>query len=157
MHWHFLERFFRSYSHKLYVLALSITGERFLAEDAVHDALLALARSKSRPVNPEAYIYTTVRNTAIKIAGKRVRSVEDKKVDFLLAETDTPEDRLLVDQVTRSLASLTPDQRETIILNIYAGFTFREISELKHKPLNTVTSWYRRGISALQKECNKDE
>lgn len=151
MHWNLLEKIFRTYSHKLYVLALSITGEPFLAEDAVHDALLALANSNAQPENPEAYVYTAVRNAAIKTSGKQVRAGVSHRMDFLLANTDSTEDHLFLDQVKRSLTSLSSEQRETIILHIYAGFTFREISELKKKPLNTVASWYRRGISALQK------
>ncbi|MCP4044771.1 MAG: hypothetical protein GY732_02135 [Gammaproteobacteria bacterium] len=95
MHWDILEKGFRKYSNKLYVLALSITGEPSLVEDAVHDALVALARSKAQPDNPEAYIYTVVRNTAIKITGKRVRSIEHNKVEFLTADVMDKAIRLL--------------------------------------------------------------
>jgi RNA polymerase sigma-70 factor (ECF subfamily) len=53
-------------------------------------------------------------------------------------------------RVAKALAFISKNEREAIMQHLYAGLTFREISELHDVPLSTVTSWYRRGLEKLR-------
>lgn len=157
MHWHELERVFSVSSNKLYLIAMSITGQRTIAEDAVQEALVAVAESNVEPDNPEAYLCRTVRNKALKHAKEKRRFVQQTSETLLVSEGDSHLDRLFASQINQSIVALPPNQRETVILHIFGELTFREIAEIRRCSLNTVTSWYRRGIAALQKGVLDEE
>ena len=53
------------------------------------------------------------------------------------------------------LENLPSEQREIISLHFLERLTFREISELLKKPLNTVKSKYRRGIETVRKRMDE--
>lgn len=153
MHWKEAEAVFNRCSRKFYVIAMGVTGNRRLAEDAVHEAILAVVSSGASPRNLEAYLCRSVRNEAIRLAADRQRFVTDAS-EFLTGAADTspakPEEEAFVQQVGEAMDKLTSDQRETIVMHVFGGMTFREISEIRETPLSTVTSWYRRGIASLR-------
>lgn len=153
MHWKEAEAVFNRCSRKLYVIAMGVTGNRRMAEDAVHEAILAVVSSGASPRNLEAYLCRCVRNEALRLAADRQRFVADVS-EFLNGTVDTrtaePEEEAFVRQVCEAMDALTRDQRETIVMHVFGGMTFREISEIRQTPLSTVTSWYRRGIASLR-------
>ena len=59
-------------------------------------------------------------------------------------------------EVEHFLQTLSPDERETIILKIYNDFSFQEIANLRQVHLSTVASWYRRGLDELRAFLNKE-
>jgi RNA polymerase sigma-70 factor (ECF subfamily) len=146
--WKRIESAFHRCSHKLFVTALAVTGNRPLAEDAVHEALVAIVTSQAVPDNPEAYLCRCVRNQALRYVKDRRRYVTDVS-EFLVTDSD-PESIALMHQVCRALDRLGVEQRETIVLHTFGGMSFREIAELQEISINTVASWYRRGIAALK-------
>jgi len=157
MRWQQLEQLFKTNSHRLYLVAMAVTRHQDMAEDAVHEALMAMAESKAAPDNPEAYMYQVVRNKALRAIKDRKRYVRAQPETFLTSTSDSHADRFFAVQVSQKLNSLTAEQRETIILHIYGELTFREIAEICGSSPNTVASWYRRGIAALQKGVSRDE
>ena len=58
-------------------------------------------------------------------------------------------------RVAETLVELSDDERETVVQHLYAGLAFREIAELRGRPMGTVTSWYRRGIARLREELKE--
>jgi RNA polymerase sigma-70 factor (ECF subfamily) len=52
--------------------------------------------------------------------------------------------------VADSLTRLPDEQREAIVLRIYAGLTFEQIAAVVAAPLATVTTRYRRGLARLR-------
>jgi RNA polymerase sigma-70 factor (ECF subfamily) len=52
--------------------------------------------------------------------------------------------------VARALESLSPEQREAIVLKVYQGFQFAEIAEILSCPLSTVKSRIYAGFSQLR-------
>ncbi len=52
--------------------------------------------------------------------------------------------------VARSLERLPDDQREAVVLRIYAGLTFEQIAAVVHAPLSTVAARYRRALEKLR-------
>jgi RNA polymerase sigma-70 factor, ECF subfamily len=52
--------------------------------------------------------------------------------------------------VARALESLSPEQREAIVLKVYHGFRFDEIAEITSCPLSTVKTRVYAGFSQLR-------
>jgi len=63
--------------------------------------------------------------------------------------------RELGDHVARAMEQLTPEQRATIVLKEYEGFTFSEIAELQGVPLSTVKTRLYQGLAVLRRELRE--
>ena len=77
--------------------------------------------------------------------------------DVSAVTCDSPADELALDIVTRGLALLSDDERETVMEHLVAGLTFREIAELRGRPIGTVGTWYRRGIEKLRRNLRQHD
>lgn len=145
-----LSRCYAKHHRRFYLVALAITMNREAAEDAVHDALERLLRAHTEPGNIFQYALRAVRNAAIDLMTRRRHPDSAKAVETLLTETDDVPHELDMKQLNAALLKLSRDEREVIWLHVYADLPFREIAELRDAPLNSVTSWYRRGIAKLR-------
>jgi len=148
-----LERIYRDHRQGLFTLALSITGCPDLAEDAVHDAVVRLWRSEKKPGgDPVAYVFASVRNAALDQMRRRkppaaaVSVFDSEWSDPVLAAQSGEQGQL----VRRAVEALPPDQRQTVVLRIHAGLTFRQIAETLGEPLQTVASRYRRALERIK-------
>ncbi|MDZ7789161.1 MAG: sigma-70 family RNA polymerase sigma factor [Xanthomonadales bacterium] len=151
---------FNRCSRKLYSIAMGVTGNRPMAEDAVHQALVGFLATQPDPDNLEAYLCRCVRNEALRaVTGQRRFIPDDSEflTDTMESEWSKPEDEAFLRQVCDALTALSDDQRETIVMHIFGGLTFKEISDVREAPLGTVTSWYRRGIASLKTGVLNDE
>jgi RNA polymerase sigma-70 factor (ECF subfamily) len=114
----------------------------------VHDALERLLRKRRRPDDLPAYVTRAVRNAAIDISRKRRRD-EPLQEAFLVA-VDGPPCEASPRVLGEAFAQLRRDERETILLHLYADMTLREIAELRRRSINTISAWYRRGLHRLR-------
>jgi RNA polymerase sigma-70 factor (ECF subfamily) len=153
-----LEKLFRRYSSELFVCALAVTGHSERAEDAVQEAFTRLFRLEYCPRHLKAYVFRAVRNAAV----DQLRRQQPCGFEFsqsLFDPADGPGKAAVKNELKRSVAeaigSLSADQRETVINHLWAGLTFREIALSRQLPLNTVKSWYRRGIERLARLLEK--
>ena len=131
----------------LYCRALGLShGE---AEDVVQEAFVALLAVTRRPDCPEAYVYRAARNRALNykrgLWRRLAREIESQRW-FERTEDETGAERAAM----RSLAQLPPEQREVIVLKIWSGHTFEEISKLLELSPNTVAGRYRYGMEKLR-------
>ncbi len=147
---------FESKQRQLYVAALAITRERTSAEDAVHDALMAVASLATRPDNCEAYLFRTVRNKALHNNKQNNRFDHNVDPSDLLNVVNCSEDqKILASQVVNFLSMLGENPRQVIIMKLFADLTFNEIAEIMVSSPNTVASWYRRGLNDLKEQFNE--
>ena len=153
-----VEQIYRRHRHGLYTLAVSVAGRPEAAEDAVHDAVVRLCRSDALPTgDPVAYVFAAVRNAALdtcRRSGPRAPAVSI----FDLPDTaatgpgvdesagDGERDRRVADAVER----LPAEQREAVVLHLFAGLTFAQAAEAAGVPLQTLASRYRRALAALK-------
>ena len=72
-------------------------------------------------------------------------------VDELTSVFDAVSNKETSEKLSLAMSKLPGDYSEVISLHIKKGFNFREISQELKKPLNTVKSQYRRGLSLLRK------
>lgn len=133
--------------------ALAVTGCRDQAEDAIHEAFCRMLRLTRPPENLKAYAFRSVRNAAVDLVrrGGRTRPLCD---DLFFDPAESPRQAAEREQfqhlAAAALATLGDDERETIVLHLFSGLTFREIAELRAAPQGTVVSWYRRGLARLR-------
>jgi RNA polymerase sigma-70 factor, ECF subfamily len=147
-----LRIFYVEFRQQLYTYAVSITGNRESAEDAIHCVFQSLLRRGRLPSNLRPYLFRCVRNAALdtlRRSGVRAESIFDDS-SAAVAQAPSLPAVVLASELEHGLQQLSSDERETIILKIYDGLTFQEISELRQKPLPTVASWYRRGLEKLK-------
>lgn len=137
-----------THHRRLYFVALAITLNRQAAEDAVHDALERLLRKKRRPDDLPSYVMRAVRNAAIDVV-RRQRRQEVSQEAFLVA-VDGLTCEISPRVLAGALAELRRNERETILLHLYAEMSFREIAALRRRSIHTVSSWYRRGLERLR-------
>jgi len=152
-----LERLYDESAQQLFVCALAITRCPALAEDAVHDAFRRLLSLKQRPEDLKVYALRSVRNAAIDIhrKGRRAAALTPTYVFDACDPRDQVGLMEFKNRVAAALLKLPDDERETIVQHLYGGLTFREIAEVRENSLNTVASWYRRGLEKLRRELEE--
>lgn len=154
-----LERVYRVNRQALFALALSITGARDLAEDAVHDAFVRLCTRTIEDVQDLVpYVFAAVRNSAIDISRRQKRSAESVSLfeigdaansssrDGEVAALRTEEDRILREAVE----TLEPALQEVVIMRVFAELRMSDIAAITNTPVKTVETRYRRALQTLE-------
>ena len=144
-----LERVFLEHQRRLFASALAITRNRAAAEDAVHEALVAVATLGKAPDDMAAYLFRVVRNKALHSIRRENRHVELVE-DYLETAPGDAGQATLVAQVKQHMGSLSQDEQQVLILKLFEDLTFDEIAGVLDASPNTVASWYRRGLAKLK-------
>ena len=137
---------------ELFTYALSITGQREAAEDAVQLVFERMLRARSVPTELRPYLFKAVRNAAHD-AQRRAKVRTDSIFALTTAAMDGPSSPPTPGQeedLAHLLDQLSTHERETIILRLYSGLTYQEIAKVHRAPVPTVASWYRRGLERLK-------
>lgn len=153
-----LEKLYDGHRRQLFACALSVTQCRDLAEDAIHEAFCRLMPMAARPRNLKAYVFRAVRNAAVDLVRQNNRTVsvvDEYIVDPSDNQRTAAAKKQLQRRLVEALAILSEDERETIVQHLYAELTFREIAELRDRPLGTIATWYRRGIEKLRERLEE--
>jgi len=143
-----IQTFYEEHKHRLFTYAYSITRDHSAAEDAVHTAICRLLSVRVLPLNLKPYAYRCIRNAAIdewRKNGARQQVWEEETSPSVHTDPHTARHDIEV-----YLNSLTPDEREVILLKLFHGLTFREISGTCRESIHTVSSRYRRSIEKLK-------
>jgi RNA polymerase sigma-70 factor, ECF subfamily len=147
-----------------YSLAYRIVGTQPAAEDVVQEALLSIWRSRLRYDQTRGSVRTwilgIVHNRAID--SLRRSSVHDRRRETLDVVEERHEARERTDvEVARreeartvrgALETLPAEQRRTIELAYFGGFTQTQIAELVDEPLGTVKGRMRLGLDKMRQQ-----
>ena len=149
-----------------YTVARRILRDSTLAEDAVQEAFLAIWRGAGRFVPERArassWIMTLVHRRAVDLVRREQRR-RGQQLPEVLGETgDLPAYgveasafeavslRLERERVQAALAQLSDQQRETLELAYYGGFTQVELAERLGRPLGTIKSQMYAALANLR-------
>lgn len=149
---HPIQAIYIEHRQRIFAYALSITGQRQDAEDAIHVVCARLIAHDTLPDDPLPYVYRSVRNAAIDQLRRNRRRGEMPLFD-MAAETEAVSSANGypgVEALNEALNQLSESEREVVVLKIYSRCSFREISEITDTPLNTVASRYRRSLQKLR-------
>src|SRR5207248_8116457 len=146
---------------QLRAVAHRILRNREPAEDVIHDAFVQILRD-ARDFDPQrgsarAWIYTIVRNTALKRLRRRDRelAVDPHSLSAMQEAKqpiDPPPTAADYADLARCLDALAPPRRASLILAVIDGHTHAEIAAYLGVPLGTVKSWIRRELVALREQ-----
>jgi RNA polymerase sigma-70 factor (ECF subfamily) len=145
-----IEALYRQHAAALLLFASAVSGDRSRAQDAVHQVFLTAIEkgSASEAVNKKAYLFACVRNAVLNEAKIQDRSMplDIDPAWFNPPDRDYGGERNL----RRALGELSDDQREVMVLHVWAELTFSEIGELLGISSNTAASRYRYGLTKLR-------
>jgi RNA polymerase sigma-70 factor (ECF subfamily) len=141
------------------------------AQDLVQEAILESARKQMRRLPPPPpLVFATIRRRAVDLARSHERRTErelramEEQLDCTGASPGQngepaaiawfdpkPEDREMSMLVQDALKRVPEMYRDVIVLKLWGGLTFSEISEALAVPANTAASRYRYGIAELRR------
>lgn len=162
-----LSELYDRYQAQMYGLAMRITGEASLAQDAVQDAFLGIwrnaARFSAQRGSPRTWMLSITHHRAVDILRRR-RAVaplpeaegagEALTVPDVWPEVERSFDR---DAVRSAMGHLPEAQRVAITLAYFEGLTQVEIAGRTGAPLGTVKSRVRLGLQQLRLLLGDDE
>ena len=139
-----VEQLYVDHSSRLRALAGSVTFDRAVADEIIHDAFAALAARSGDVREPVAYLQRSVINLAITHVRrrKRERGLPVRRIEH----TTIPE----IDNVWDVLADLSPRQRAVIVLRFYEDQTYEQIAATLEIPIGSVKSTLHRALSTLE-------
>lgn len=152
-------------SAKLFAVAIRILKRADLAEDVMQDAYLKIwdAAPNYSPElgSPIGWMVAITRNRAIDVLRKRVEVAVDDEKDQGDQADDAPDPFDLTAQshelkaLLACMENLNSEQRQSLLMAYYYGYTHDEIAERMAKPVGTIKSWIRRSLARVQ-ECLGD-
>ena len=151
-----LRAFYEAHHQGLFTYALALTGCRHAAEDALQNAFCNLLRRRKAPTELRPYVFRCVRNAAVDFVRSIRRETATDSVFEILNGQSSPVPVPVQQEIEHLMQQLSEDERESILLKVYSGMTFKEIADVRGVSINTVASWYRRGIQRLQEAVRED-
>jgi len=156
-----IEALYDRYGGLAHTVALRILGDRGAAEDVVQEAFLSVWRRGSTYQQGRgslrSWICTIVRNRAIdRLRGDRHRTRLDTWMEGQSIEPAISDPWAAValelsgEEVRKALADLPAEQRQTIELAYYGGYSQSEIATAMEVPLGTVKGRVRIALDKLR-------
>ena len=165
------EKIYLTHRSKMYNKAYEILKNSSLAEEAVQESLLKIAKNikaiKSYNDNSAiSFIMVVTRNTAIDKARVELKvypdSINDENnyVDYIDTKAVDIEKAVTeqgLDKIYTAINNLSPAYREAIILKIIHGYNNNEIAKLLKLNLKTVEMRVYRGRAILKSKLMEEE
>lgn len=160
--------FAQLYAHtspQLFALLLRMLQRRDWAEEALQDCYVRIwQKSESYAAErgaPMAWMSTIARYRALDLL--RMRRPELTESSFAEGapspleredERESPEDRAVesegLGRLDDCMKGLAREQRQSVLLAYYEGYTHSELARRLKAPMGTVKSWVRRGLMQLR-------
>lgn len=161
-----IQRLYELYEQPMYRIAYAVLHNVQQAEDAVHDAFVAVMKSKAEIGEPESaetkhFMVRTIRNTAINRYRKNARDSEYfTELDDTAAQI--PDSKNEVEDCIRHmeqsetveeiLSELSTSEREILLLRCQEELSFKEIANRLSLSEQAVRKRYERARKAAQKQ-----
>ena len=130
------------------------------ARDAVQEAFVRLLRRHELPPNALAWLYRTVRSTAIDALRRdRRRRRREQRATAGRATwfTSRPDDPIDAVAAQAALTTLPQEQQEVIVLRLWSDLTLAEVADVCETPVSTVFSRYRAGLAAIRERLARTD
>jgi len=156
-----LEQLYDRYGSLSYSLAVRLLGDAAKAEDVVQDVFLRLwneaGQFDASRGSLRNWVLTSIRNRAIDyLRGRGAHERREREIPEHVEAVGGGSDpwqevaeALEQETVRRALQTLPPEQRQTIELAYFGGYSQREIADMIRVPLSTVKGRMRLGLEKL--------
>ncbi len=160
-----LSQLYDRFQGPMYGLAMRITRDQGLAQDAVQEAFVGIWRNAARYAQGRAsartWILSITHHRAVDLVRRRKATSElpdtDAIVESALIAPDVwPEVSRVLDRevVQRAVDQLPQAQREAIAMAYFEGLTQVEIADRTGVPLGTVKSRVRLGLAQMRRSLD---
>lgn len=150
-----VEIIYDKYKKLMYYVAYRVTGDKELAEDAVHESFLKIINNIHRIDEPESdrtksFICVITRNTALNMLRKQSREtpigldISRVGTESKYAEVDT------LSELASVIMRLPEGQRDVLRLKVEYGMSNREISQILSVSYDTVRARLSRARKLLK-------
>lgn len=160
-----LEVLINRYKDKVYTSVYMLVKDKYLAEDIFQDAFLKMIKTikDGRYAEQGKFLPWAIRvahNLCMDHFRRSRQQIpvtlpDGRDISVLFGDADTASDGLERRQVHESVRKLVEElpeeQREVIVLRIYADLSFKEISELTGVSINTALGRMRYALINLRK------
>lgn len=160
------ERIYTLYRKKMWYAANSVLNDAYLAEDAVHNAFMGIAKNVNKITDVESqktlsYVITASKNAAIDIL-RKTKNISETDIDELYDISDKKSSSFektvdTTDLIEKVLGEMPAVYRDVLYLLIVEQMTEKEIAKLLGRKPGTVHQQVRRGRKILQEEFMKGE
>lgn len=152
------EIIYLNHERKLFLYAYSILKSDQEAEDVIQDVFLKILISPdilAGARNTGAYLFRMCRNSCLNILARRKRGEMNAPVeDFAILAAPLPSEDASrneeVEILNRVIGSLSPGQREALVLKVYESRTLDEIARMTNVPVGTVATRYRSAMNKIR-------
>ena len=160
--------FVRRYQSRIFGLALTILGDRALAEEAAQETFIKVWRHADaydvRRGQVSTWVLSITRNTAVDAARMKRADPLDPLALIALCEQDDRDTSdpvtagLELDRIKDAIRELPQKQKLALIQAAFYGRTAREIAELENVPIGTVKTRIRTALIKVRAalEVNDD-
>ncbi|MEA3226516.1 MAG: RNA polymerase sigma factor [Planctomycetota bacterium] len=159
-----LRRIYEKYRDSLLILAIALSHDVSLAEDAVHDVFVAFAQNVASfelTGSLKAYLARCVANRVrdlMRTNRSRAKALSPEQARPVGQSLNEPSQLIACNEELRllssALAELPYEQREVIALHIHGQLRFMVIAKSLGISVNTVKGRYRYGIQKLRSILN---
>jgi RNA polymerase sigma-70 factor (ECF subfamily) len=153
-----LHEVYVQYSGYIYSIVLNVVQNKEDAEDVTSEFFIKLWRLSDTYKSGnghKAWLAMIARNMALDLMRKTKREVLVDDFADNMAENATDEciELEVVSDMSlkQALDTLKPSEREVVNLKIMGDMTFREIADILHIPMGTVTWRYQNAIRKLRR------
>ncbi len=144
-----IERLYHELGPALLAYARSIVRDAGEAEDALQEVFVKLmARNPALPREPRPYLFRAVRNTCLNRRRATAREAPEAGATPMFLETAILPG--LARDIEDALCALPQEQRQVVVLKVWAEMTFEEAARVLEIPSNTAASRYRYALEKLR-------
>ncbi len=157
-----LRRIYEKYKDDLLALAIALSHDRAVAEDALHDVFVSFAQFAGKlrlQTSLKSYLASCIANRIrnLQRSQSRVAMQADNSEDYK-SDCNEPADLTIsverTQQIEKAISQLPYQQREVIILHLQSGMNFKTIAQSQNVSINTIQSRYRYGLEKLKSQLN---
>lgn len=162
------EQIYYTYRKQMFFVANGILNDNFLAEDAIQEAFLGIAKQITllrhmSDSKAKAYVLTAAKNAAINV-GKQEGRFQKYQTIFDDASVVSCQDQVLNEQIYREtyqtlqsvISALPAFQRDILMLRYSLDMNCAQIANALGKNASTVRKELSRARKALRKGCQKE-
>jgi RNA polymerase sigma-70 factor (ECF subfamily) len=154
------EEFFNTYERPVYITALAITRDPFLAEEILQDCFVKAYRARHRlrtDRSPLPWLHRVTTNLChSRIARRRLimepitSLITNRVADLTARPEQVAESREIMDVLQRAIDSLPTKQQSAVILYYLHGYSLAQAAEIASCNVGTMKSRVHYALKALR-------
>ena len=153
-----IDELYQKYYREVVNWAISMTNDRYIAEDLVQEAFLRAMQHEQQfmsmePMQCRAWIYQTVKHLYI----DRIRHLQNEQLVDMIPEKASDEKDRLPEEMAELLSVLPEDQRQLVMMRYIEGYNSAELSRILGIPAGTIRSKLSTSIRVLRELLQEED